>query len=420
MGRNAHARGSGPPPHSDEPMKSHAQARVPLPVLVAVLAVGAFTTALNLTMLSPLLTAIAAEFHVSEAEAGQLATLTATCSGLTGLAIAPLLDRYPRGYVLAAEGSLLGTGTLLTALAPTFSLLFVGRAIAGVGGAIIFGVALATIGDLFADPAVRNRMIGVVGTTGTMGAVLGLPLMTQLRAFFGWRWAVAALLPTAAILLAGSFFMPHTAVSMPGHWWRVWRSGYVRVWHSRASVEQLAVAIAWAIVFLGFTVYLGAYAEKELGIGPGLLSAIFFVGGIAQMGATNLVPPVLARYPAGKVRLVAALLASANLLGIGVLYRTDWSLIILVGFGGLSMTFVWFCTSVLMLDSLPEARGALMGLQSGLFEFGAALGAAAVGLLLHLTGDYVLAFRALGFVLPLTFALIALSNRRPAPAIATP
>src|SRR5688500_10787579 len=86
--------------------------------MLIVLAVGGFTSALNVTLLSPLLVDIARTFDVSEAAAGQLATLTAASSGVMAITVAPWMDRYPRRFWLRLDSALLTVGTLNSALAP--------------------------------------------------------------------------------------------------------------------------------------------------------------------------------------------------------------------------------------------------------------------------------------------------------------
>lgn len=401
-------------------MDDHLRARVPLPVLVAVLAVGAFTTALNVTMLSPLLTAIAADFRVTVATAGQLATITATCACLTGLMIAPVLDRYPRGSVLGAEAALLGIGTLVTVLAPDVGWLFAGRALAGVGGAIIFGISLATVGDLYTEPAKRNRMIGLISTAATLGGVLGLPLITELEAWLGWRWAIAAMLPLIGILLAGTLFFPRTAPARSdGRWLTAWRSGYLTVGRSRPSVIFLAMIGTVSLIWFGWLIYFGAYAEHTFQVSARILSIIFLAGGLGEAIANNIAPPLLNRFSTRQVIFGAAFLTSANLLATGPVYRQPWTLFPFFIVGSMAITVLFLAVSISLLDSLPTARGALMGLQSAVFDLGGAFGAGVTGLTLQIFDGYAAAYATLGLILPFGVALLTLAGRRAVPAPAT-
>ncbi len=120
-------------------------------LILLILGAGAFTSALNVTMLSPLLVDIAEHFDVTEAAAGQLATVTAASAGVMALTVAPWMDRYSRRFWLQLECTLLFIGTLLSALAPDFGVMFVGRIIAGIGGAVIGANCLAACNDLYPD-----------------------------------------------------------------------------------------------------------------------------------------------------------------------------------------------------------------------------------------------------------------------------
>ena len=86
-------------------------------LMVGVLSLGAVTTSLNITLLSPLLPHIAKEFSLSEAAAGQLGALTAASAAVVAILVTPLIDRYPRRLVLQVEAILLSVATVLASAA---------------------------------------------------------------------------------------------------------------------------------------------------------------------------------------------------------------------------------------------------------------------------------------------------------------
>lgn len=227
------------------------------PMLV-VLTAGAFATALNVTLLSPLLVQIAADVGVSVAAAGQLATVAAASAGTMALAVAPWLDRYPGGTWMRAQCTILVLGTIVAALAPSFGRLFAGRAIAGIGGAVIGASCLAACGDLFADRDERNRALAVVSCGFTRGAVFGLPLVTLVAELSGWRWAIAVPIPFALLVLAGSSRLPRTVAAPAGSAWNAWRAGYRRVLGSPPTMWLLGAEIAFMFVWFSWLIYFGA------------------------------------------------------------------------------------------------------------------------------------------------------------------
>ena len=81
--------------------------------------------------------------------------------------------------------------------------------------------------------------------------------------------------------------------------------------------------------------------------------------------------------------------------------------------GGVQMmagAVVFVTGNVLLQDSLPAARGVVMALSSTAAAFGAAIGAAAAGLVLTIWG-YAVIFPTLGMLLPVSLVCLWLSNR---------
>jgi DHA1 family inner membrane transport protein len=380
--------------------------------LMIVLAVGAFTTALNVTMLSPLLVDIAHTFDVSEAAAGQLATLTATCSGLTAVTLAPWMDRYSRRFWLRFECSLLIAGTLISALAPSFALMFAGRAIAGIGGAVIGANCLAACDDLFAEKQQRNRAIGLINSAFTLGAVVGLPIVTVLADWTDWRLAIALPAPLAALVLFGTGRLPVTRNEITGSMWYAWRSGYGRVFASRETVWLLLAEVLMMIVWFGWLIYFGAFAENVYATSAAVLSLMFLVGGGGELVANNLAPLLMRRFRTQTIGYVTVGISALNLLMIGVVYTREWSLFPFIFIGSAMGAGLFVCLNIALLDSLPGEPGAVMSLQAACLELGGAIGVAVTGLALALLDDYEATYRLLGLLMPVVAIGLWMSARQ--------
>jgi DHA1 family inner membrane transport protein len=380
--------------------------------MLVVLIAGAFTTALNIMLIGPLLTAIAAEFGKSEAATGQVATLTAAASGLTALVAAPWMDRWSRRTWLRLECSLLAVGTAVSALAPDFGWLLVGRGVAGVGGAVIFATCLAATGDLFPDAAGRNRAIGLVCTAATVAGLLGLPLITQVEAATNWRWATASLLLPVALVLIGTRWMPAGAVAVRGPIWAGWWNGFRGTLARAETVWLLGLIVVQSVVWFGWFIYLGAFAEVRHGMGAGLLTALFLVGGAGDVVASNLAPVLVRRWRPRRVCAVMTAILAASLLGVGVVFTGQAGLFVFTAVASAAGGALFICASILMLDSYPEGRGAVMSLQSAAMELGGALGTAAFGVALALSDDYAATYRLLGVVAMVMLLCLAMSARR--------
>jgi predicted MFS family arabinose efflux permease len=382
--------------------------------MVVVLIAGAFTTALNIMLIGPLLTAIADEFGKSEATTGQVATLTAAASGVTALVVAPWMDRWSRRTWLRLECGLLVVGTAVSALAPDFGWLLVGRCVAGIGGAVIFANCLAATGDLFPNAARRNQVIALVNTAATVAGLLGLPLVTQIEAVTNWRWAMAALLLPIALVLIGTRWLPATssAGNVRGPIWAGWWSGYRAVFASAETVWLLGLMVVQAIAWFGWFIYLGAFAEEAHGMGSGLLTALFLVGGAGDVIASNLAPVLVRRWGPRQVGAAMTIILAVSLLGVGVVFTGQASLFIFAVVAGAAGGALFICASILVLDSYPQGRGAVMSLQSAALEVGGAFGTAGFGAVLAVSDDYAASYRFLGMVMSLALLCLMMSARR--------
>jgi DHA1 family inner membrane transport protein len=391
-------------------------------LLTFVLATGAFTTMMHGTLLSPLLKDIAADFEVSDASVGQLATLYSGLAAIVAFAVVPIMDRYSRRAMLRFECGALIVATLISALAPNYAWLTVGRGIAGIGGAFIFGVCMAAAGDLFADPTERNRRIGILASAGSVAIIAGQPIITQIAAHAGWRLAVASTLIPPLVVLAGTHWLPgaplHDAEGslLDGYWRR-----YRQVMASRETMWLLVVFIVMLSVWSAFSVYLGAYVETELRASANATSVVFLVSGVCFTLGSLIVPRLIERRSKRHVHATFAGLMGLNLLGAGIVYTTIPTVAVFVGIIAFLCVSLYMITGILLLDSLPEARGAVMALQAAGTEVGLAIGAAWGGVALIVSdNNYVAVYRSLAILLPLVVLCLALSARsarpRPTPA----
>jgi len=390
--------------------------------LTFVLATGAFTTMLHGSMLSPLLKDISADFNVSDASVGQLATLYSALAAVIAFAVVPLMDRYSRRAMLRFECGMLLVGTLLSALAPSYIWLTIGRGLDGIGGAFIFGVCMAAAGDLFANPVERNRRIGIIASAASVAIIAGQPLLTQISAYFGWRWAVAATLVPPLVALLGTRWLPSDALQHDeGSLWSAYRARYRQVMTNRETVWLLVVFIGMLSVWSAFSVYLGAYLETELSASPNATSLIFLVSGICFTTGSLFVPRVIERVPKRRVHATFATLMGVNLLGAGIVYTNIPTMALFVGITSLLGVSLYLITGILLLDSLPEARGAVMALQAAGTEVGLAFGAAWGGAALVVSNDnYVAVYQSLAILIPLVIICLLMSARsaRPQPTTA--
>jgi EmrB/QacA subfamily drug resistance transporter len=188
-------------------MSQQTQPLSPLPAadteqrrLVQVLFVGVFMAALDSAIVGPVLPALREAFGIDNRTAGLLSTVFSLSSLCSTALMAYFSDRHGRRPVYLVSVALFAIGSLCIAIAPSFDLLLVSRAIQGIGAGGIAPVASAVIGDVFTAER-RGRILGLIGATHGMAFVLGPPLATVMTSTVGWRWLFLVNIPVALVVL---------------------------------------------------------------------------------------------------------------------------------------------------------------------------------------------------------------------------
>src|SRR5699024_2697229 len=157
-----------------------------------------------------LLPAIAADLGISIPDAGFLVTGYALSVAVLGPALALVAARFPRKPALLAVVVLFILGHVISALAPSFATLMVGRAVAAAAHGCYFGLAIL-LGTSIAPPGKRGRALAIVVGGINVANIVGVPLGTAVGTAWGWRAAFVMVgLIGVAAFVAIAIFAPGT------------------------------------------------------------------------------------------------------------------------------------------------------------------------------------------------------------------
>ena len=139
-------------------------------------------------MLGPLLVAMSHDWHTTVPAVAQLVTSAAVAWAATAIVVGPFSDAYGRKPILLVGALLVGLASIGTALAPNLPSAAVFRILAGVGGGMVPPTCIALLGDLL--PSEKRALgVAVVTTQPGLSSVLGVPFVTLIAAYAGWRAA---------------------------------------------------------------------------------------------------------------------------------------------------------------------------------------------------------------------------------------
>ncbi|WP_326668949.1 MFS transporter [Streptomyces canus] len=166
------------------------------------LAVGGFGIGLTEFLIAGLLPQVAASFAVSEAAAGRLISGYALSVAVGAIALTAATARLPRKHVLVGLVVLFVLGNLLSAIAPSYPVMLLGRIVAALCHGSFFGIGSLVARSLVA-PERASRAVAVMFAGLTVANVLGVPFGALVGERWGWRAAFWAVTVIGLLALAG-------------------------------------------------------------------------------------------------------------------------------------------------------------------------------------------------------------------------
>ncbi|MEU9785986.1 MFS transporter [Streptomyces phaeochromogenes] len=173
-----------------------------MPSGLVALALGGFGIGLTEFLIAGLLPQVASSFAVSEAAAGWLISGYALSVAVGAIALTAATARLPRKAVLVGLVALFVVGNLLSALAPSYPVMLLGRIVAALCHGSFFGIGSLVARSLVA-PEKKSRAVAVMFAGLTLANVLGVPFGALVGERWGWRAAFWAVTAIGVLALAG-------------------------------------------------------------------------------------------------------------------------------------------------------------------------------------------------------------------------
>ncbi|GAA2245779.1 MFS transporter [Promicromonospora sukumoe] len=166
-----------------------------MPVALWALAIGGFGIGLTEFVIMGLLPEVSADFGVTETVAGYLISGYALSVAVGAVGLTAALTRVDRKKALLGLMILFIAGNLVSAVAPTYELMMLGRVVAALCHGAFFGIGAVVAADLVARDR-RAAAISIMFAGLTVANVLGVPFGTLLGQAAGWRstfWAITGI-----------------------------------------------------------------------------------------------------------------------------------------------------------------------------------------------------------------------------------
>ena len=174
-----------------------------MPIMLSLI-IGAFFAILNETLLNIALTTLMEEFEISVTTVQWMATGFMLVMGIVIPISALLLQWFTSRQMFFGTMLVFTIGTTICAIAPTFSILLVGRLLQAVGTGLltplIFNIFL-----LIFPPERRGAVMGLVGLVIMFAPAIGPTLSGIIVEYLGWRYLFIVVIPFALFSIAFAY-----------------------------------------------------------------------------------------------------------------------------------------------------------------------------------------------------------------------
>ncbi|WP_405987623.1 MFS transporter [Streptomyces sp. NBC_00872] len=167
-----------------------------------VLCAAQFMVALDFSVLNVALPVLGADLGMSRSALQWAVTAFALPSGGFLLLFGRIADLYGRRRLFLTGLALFGAASLVATLAWNPAVFLAGRALQGLGAAMIVPTGMSLLTTTFPEGPRRDRALGISGTLLSLGFTIGMVLGGVLTDTLGWRSTMGLLAVAALIVLA--------------------------------------------------------------------------------------------------------------------------------------------------------------------------------------------------------------------------
>jgi len=289
-------------------MRNDSSRRQHSALAVSSLAFGAFASVTTEFIPVGVLPEVAQSFSVSPGQAGLMMTLPGVLGSLAAPGVLMAAGRLDRKWLLVTLSALLLVSATTSAIAHSWTLMLVSRALAGVSLGAFWAMGLAVAGGLVASEKAGSAIAAVFGGV-TLAMILGVPLGAMVAEHSSWRGAFIAAASLAALaFILQLIFLPRITAGesmRPSHLARFFK-------RSTGRKSLLLIALIYGTHFGTYTYV--APLLKNAQVSPSAIS-----WALLGFGLSGFVANFVASHYVGRLRITLSVALCAFIAALFLL-----------------------------------------------------------------------------------------------------
>lgn len=320
-------------------------------------------------IISGIVDLIAEDFHVSIGQVGLLITVFAVIFAVASPILLVMTAKIERKRLTLVCLYIFLVGCIITVIAPTFSILFIGRIILALSGALLIILCLVMAPSLVGDQF-KGRAIGIVSMGVSASLVLGVPIGLVMGDSFGWRAPFVLITVLTALSIIGVHLFMGRIKPKP--------QIPLRQQLTALKNHKITLGLTTTLLYMtGHTImyaYFKPYLEVTTGFNANWISVIYFIFGFAAVCGGGI-GGLLADLLGSRKTIVISLLVFSTVFFIFP-YTINFVpvfLIVLIVWGILSWAISPAMQSYL-IEIAPESSEIQQSLNNSALHLGVAVG----------------------------------------------
>lgn len=374
---------------------------------VLLLSLGMFALGFDAYIIAGLIPGISDTYHKDASQVGQAVSVFTLFYAISAPLFSSLLAGKPIKKVLLYSMLVFTIANAITALAPTFSVLLLSRAIAGIGAGLFSPLAVAASAQLVSNEK-KGRALGLTIGGMSIGTVLGVPLGLYVANLFNWKVSIWLLVFIGIIAVLGMLrFLPHFPTTPPPA-----LNERLKMFLDKRVAITVLITFFASVASLGLYTYLSILL-KEITVYSNL-AVYLWAWGFGGLFGSVMIGYLIDHFKKPKT-LVTIILITLTLSIIGIPIMINITFLKYVPFfiwGAMG----WACQAPqqhILLSYQPRNGSSAVALNSSINYLGSAVGATLGGVVLSLgTGSIALVyFAVLSMIFSLCLQLYSMKNK---------